>query len=78
MYLDHFQIFIIYGENMEGYEEDHCCIIFRYWPYMEKKVGKIKLKQINQLLHHFQILAICGENLEGNCNIFIFGTSLQA
>ena len=77
MYLDHFQIFIIYGENMGGKKKKKSLLHdFQIWTIYGNKHGK-KMKQINKLLYHFQILAIYGENMEGKCNIIIFVTSFQ-
>lgn len=42
MYLDHFQIIIIYGENMEGYENLHD---FQILAIYGKKVIKLSLNK---------------------------------
>ena len=56
MYLDHFQILAIYGENMDKTKQySQCCAIPRYQPYMEKVWTKLRKKA---MLYHSQIPAI--------------------
>ena len=70
MYLDHFQIFPIYGENMVGdYKNSQCCTRSRYLPYM----GKIWKGSKNQpVLHRSRYLPYVTSHAKTYTNGFPF------